>query len=211
MTPLPAATGQLTGSQLEGVLLPTSVFPSGYASPTTGPITSGGALTTAPATYDLAKISCATFIQHFGTTGFGETAMVTGSVAGLGLSGTGQAFDQLVYQFATPADATAFIDGARSLAARCASFSAQANGATGKFTLSGATGSPVGGHPTVSLTETGTLSGEALSLDTLLCASGVDVFGATAVGVKTAAPTAPATATIVYKLMQRQPAVALLN
>jgi len=71
-------------------------FPAGFATPSTGTITSAGSLTSGPATYDLATVSCATFIQHFGTTGFGETAMVSGSVAA-----AGQAYDQLVYQFGT--------------------------------------------------------------------------------------------------------------
>jgi hypothetical protein len=206
MTPIAGASQQLTGTQLESVLLPLSTFPSGFASPASGPITSGGSLTTGPAMYDLAKITCATFVQHFGTTGFGETAVVTGSVAA-----GGQAFDQTIYQFGTPAEATAFVDGVRSLAARCGSFTAQANGSNGKFSLSTAPGSPVGGHPSTSVTQIGTLSGQSLTLDTLLSASGVDVFGATAVGVKTGAPAVPTRETIVYQLMQRQAAAAVLG
>jgi hypothetical protein len=206
MTPLAAATGQLTGTQLESVLLSVSVFPSGFASPPGGPITSGGSLTSGPAKYDLATISCASFIQHLGRTGFGETAMVTGS-----LSGTNQAYDQLIYQFATPAAATAFMNGIHALAARCGSFTTGASGSTDKFSLSAAPGSPLGGHPTLSLAQTGTLNGKQVTVETLLCASGVDVFGATAVGVAAGAPAVPARETIVYKLMQRQAAVSLLN
>jgi hypothetical protein len=206
MTPLAAAAGQLTGSQLETVLLPTSVFPAGFASATRGPITSGGSLTTGAATYDLAKISCATFIEHLGNTGFGETAMVTGSVVG-----THQAYDELIYQFTTAAGATAFADGIRSLAGRCGSFTAQDNGSAGTFSLSAATGGALGGHPTLTLTETGTLRGEKITAITLLCASGVDVFGATSVGVTTGAPAVPARETIAYQLMQRQAAASVLG
>ena len=114
MTPLAAATGQLTGTQLESVLLPASDFPAGFATPSTGPITSGGSLTTAPATYNLATISCATFIEHLGTVGFGETAMVSGSVAA-----AGQAYDQFIYQFGSASAASAFVAGVQSLAGRC--------------------------------------------------------------------------------------------
>jgi hypothetical protein len=207
MTPLAAASGQLTGTQLESVLLPPTDFPAGFATPSTGPITSGGSLTTGPATYDLATISCATFIEHLGTVGFGETAMVSSS------SGTsGQAFDQFVYQFGTAAGATAFVAGVQSLAGRCGSFTATANGSTGRFSLRATAGSPVGGHPAVELVQTGTLGGTKQDLDTLLCASGVDVFAGGVVGLGgTPPPAAPTTQTIVYTLMQRQAAAAVLG
>jgi hypothetical protein len=207
MTPLPAAAGQLTGTQLESVLLPASDFPAGFATPTTGPITSGGSLTSGPATYNLATISCATFVQHLGTVGFGETAMVSG-----GVSTSGQAYDQLIYQFASASAATAFVAGVQSLAGRCGSFTATANGSTGTFSLQSTAGTPVGGHPTLELLQTGTLGASALVLDTLFCASGVDVFGASGVGVGGApAPALPTKETIIYSLMQRQAAVAVLN
>src|SRR3984957_7876858 len=207
MTPLPAAAGQLTGTQLESVLLPESDFPAGFATPSTGPVSSGGSLTTGPASYNLATISCATFIQHFGTTGFGETAMVSGSAADVG-----QAYDQFIYQFASAPQATAFASGVQALADRCGSFTATANGESGTFSLRAAPGTPVGGHPSVELQQAGTLGGSKLVLDTLLCASGVDVFAASGVGVggDTPPPQVP-NETIVYQLMQRQAAAAGLG
>ena len=207
MTSLPAAAGQLTGTQLESVLLPESDFPAGFATPSTGPVSSGGSLTSGPATYDLATISCSTFVQHFGTTGFGETAMVSGSAADVG-----QAYDQFIYQFATAPQAAAFVSGARALAGRCGSFTATANGQAGKFSLRPAAGTSVGGHPSVELLQDGTLGGSKLVLDTLLCASGVDVFAASGVGVGgNAAPAQVAKETIVYQLMRRQAAAAVLG
>jgi hypothetical protein len=211
MTPLPAASGQLTGTQLESVLLPESDFPAGFAAPSTGPVSSGGSLTSGPATYDLATISCATFIQHLGTTGFGETAMVWGSAASSSTT-AGQAYDQLIYQFASPSQATAFVAGVQGIAGRCGSFTAAANGETGRFSLQAAAGTAVGGHPTVELLQTGTLGKSKLVVDTLLCASGVDVFAASGVGVGgAAAPALPTKESIVYQLMQRQAAEALLG
>jgi len=207
MTPLPAAAGQLTGTQLESVLLPEADFPAGFATPSTGPVSSGGSLTTGPASYDLATISCATFVQHFGTTGFGETALVWGSAADVG-----QAYDQFIYQFATAPQATAFVSGVQALAGRCGSFTATANGQAGTFSLRAAPGSPVGGHPCVELLQSGTLGGSKLALDTVLCASGVDVFAASGVGIgKNAVPTQVAGQTIVYQLMRRQAAAAVLG
>jgi hypothetical protein len=207
MTPLPAAAGQLTGTQLESVLLPESDFPAGFATPSTGPVSSGGSLTTGAASYNLATISCGTFIQHFGTTGFGETAMVSGSAADVG-----QAYDQFIYQFASASQATAFVSGVQALAGRCGSFAATANGQKGTFLLRAAAGSAVGGHPTVELEQAGTLGGSKLVLDTLLCASGVDVFGAAGVGVGgNAVPPQVSKESIVYRLMQRQAAAAVLS
>jgi len=216
MTPLAAATGQLTGTQLESVLLPATDFPAGFATPSGSPITSGGSLTTGPATYNLATISCATFIQHLGTTGFGETAMVSGSVAQTatvsGVGTSGQAYDQVIYQFGTAAAAAAFVTGIQALAGRCGSFTAAANGSTGTFSLRSAQGTPVGGHPTLEVLQSGTLGKSKLVLDTLFCASGVDVFAASGVGVGgVAAPVLPTKETIVYTLMQRQAAVAVLG
>jgi hypothetical protein len=207
MTPLPAAAGQLTGTQLESVLLPESAFPAGFATPPTGPVSSGGSLTSGLASYNMATISCATFIQHFGTTGFGETAMVSGSAADVG-----QAYDQLIYQFATAPQAAAFVSGVRALAGRCGSFTATANGQAGTFSLRAAAGTSVGGHPSVGLLQDGTLGRSKLVLDTLLCASGVDVFAASGVGVGgNAAPAQVAKETIVYQLMRRQAAAAVLG
>jgi hypothetical protein len=207
MTPLPAAAGQLTGTQLEPVLLPESDFPAGFATPSTGPVSSGGSLTAGPASYDLATVSCATFTQHFGTTGFGETAMVSGSAADVG-----QAYDQFIYQFATASQAAAFVSGVQSLAGRCGSFTATANGESGTFSLRAAAGAAVGGHPSVELLQAGTLGGSKLVLNTLLCASGVDVFAAADVGVgRNAPPVQLAKETIVYRLMQRQAAAAVLG
>ena len=206
-TSLPAAAGQLTGTQLESVLLPQSDFPAGFATPSSGPVSSGGSLTSAPASYNLATISCATFVQHFGTTGFGETAMVSGSAADVG-----QAYDQFIYQFATAPQAAAFVSGVQALAGRCGSFTATANGQSGTFSLRAAAGATVGGHPSVELRQDGTLGGSKLVLDTLLCASGVDVFAASGVGVGgNAAPTQVPKETIIYQLMRRQAAAAVLG
>ena len=206
MTPLAAAAGQLTGTELESVLLPASDFPSGFAASSSGATTSGGSLTSGPASYPLATVSCSDFVQHLGLTGFGETAMAADSVVG-----TDQAYDQLIYQFAAASGAQAFVAGLESLAARCTSFTAPANGGTVTFSLKAAPGGTLAGLPTVELLQTGKVSGSALTLDTLFTASGVDVFAASAVGLGTTAPTAPAMQTIIYNLMKRQAAAAVLG
>jgi hypothetical protein len=132
--------------------------------------------------------------------------MVSGSVAD-----SGQAYDQLIYQFGTAAAASAFVTGIQALAGRCGSFTAAANGSTGTFSLRATQGTPVGGHPALEVLQTGTLAKSKLVLDTLFCASGVDVFAASGVGLGTGAPAVPAKETIIYNLMKRQAAAAVLG
>jgi hypothetical protein len=206
MTPLAAASGQLTGTELESVLLPASDFPGGFAASSSGPVTSGGSLTSGAAIYPLATVSCSDFVQHLGSTGFGETAMAADSVVG-----TDQAYDQVIYQFPSASAASAFVAGVRSLAARCTSFTAPADGATATFSLKATPGDTLAGLSTVELLQTGNVSGSALTLDTLLTASGVDVFAASGVGLGTGAPTTPAKETLLYDLMKRQAAAAVLG
>jgi hypothetical protein len=207
MTPLPAAAGQLTGTELASVLLPASDFPAGFTASSSGATTSGGSLTTGPAQYPLATISCTEFVQHLGSTGFGETGMAADSIAG-----TNQAFDQAVYQFSSAAEASAFAAGISPLATRCPSFSAPVSGsATTTMRMKATPGDSVAGRPTVELVQTATASGSALTLDTLFTASGVDVFVVSAVGLGTGAPAVPAKETIIYNLMKRQAAAAELG
>ena len=206
MTPVPAASGQLTGTQLQTVLLPQSFFPAGFTASSASAVTSGGALTSAPAQYNLATTDCATFINHLGNTGFGETAMASDSFVG-----QEQAFDQVVYQFSSPAAAAAFVSGVKALASRCNTFTATDNGAKGEFSLHAAAGPVVAGHPTLDLKQAGVLNGSTLTLDTLLSASGVDVFAGAAVGLGVGAPAGLARETIVYNLMKRQAAAAVLG
>ena len=207
MTPLPAAAGQLTGTQLASVLLPASDFPAGFTASSSGATTSGGSLTSGPAQFPLATISCSEFVQHLGSTGFGETGMAADSVAG-----TGQAYDQAVYQFSTAAEASAFAAGISPLAGRCPSFSAPVSGsATTTMRMKATPGDSVGGRPTVELLQTATADGSALTLDTLFSASGVDVFVVSGVGLGKGAPVVPAKETIIYNLMKRQAAAAELG
>lgn len=206
MSALPAAAGQLTGTQLTAVLLPQSSFPAGFTLSSSSAISSGGSLTSGPAAYDLATTSCATFVDHLGNTGFGETAMASNSAVG-----EQQSFDQVVYQFGSAAAASDFVAGVKALAARCRSFTVSDDGATGTLSLTASPGPAVGGHPSLDLVQQGTIGGSSLVLDTLFTASGVDVFAGAAVGLGVAAPVSLAKETIVYDLMKRQQAAAVLG
>jgi len=207
MTPLPAAAGQLTGTDLESVLLPASDFPAGYMASSSGPTTSGGSLTSGAVQYPLATISCSSFVQHLGSTGFGETGMASDSIVG-----SDQAYDQAIYQFSTAAEASAFVTGVSSLAARCPSFTAPITSTTNTTMKMKATpGDSVAGLATVQLLQTATANGSALTLDTLFTPSGVDVFVVSGVGFGKPAPVDPAKEAIIYNLMKRQAAAAVLG
>jgi len=206
MSSQPQASGQLTGTQLETALLPQSSFPAGFTLSSSNAVNSGSTLTSSPAKYHLATISCATFLQHLGSTGFGETAMAANSFAA-----QSQAYDQFVYQFGSAGAASDFVTEITALAGRCHSFTLTDNGATGTFSLSAADGGQVGGHPSVELRQAGKIGGSSISLTMQLSASGVDVFGAATVGVGESEPTGVATSTIVYTLMKRQVAAAELG
>jgi hypothetical protein len=206
MSSLAAAGGQLTGNQLVQALLPASFFPAGFKASQV-PVSSGGALTSGPATFNLATVDCATFVYHLGRNGFGETALAASSSVG-----TGQVYDQVVYQFPSADAATAFVAGVRGVAGRCGKpFSANEGTASGTFTLSVKDGALVGGHSSVDLAQTGKLGGSSLVLNTLLVPSGVDVFLAASVGIGGGAPAVPARETIAFDLMKRQAAAALLG
>ncbi len=206
MSALPQASGQLTGTQLASALLSQSYFPAGFTLAQSSAVSTGDSLSSAPARYDLATVSCTDFASHLGSTGFGETAMAANSFVG-----QGQAFDQVVYQFGSAAAASSFVEGIRSLALRCKSFTATDNGSSGTFSLAASPAAPVGGHPSLELAQTGTISGSRVTLDTLFSASGVDVFAGSAVGLGTSVPTGLAGQTIVYTLMKRQAAAAQLG
>jgi hypothetical protein len=201
-SPLPAASGQLTGTQLQTVLLPQSSFPSGFALSSSSAVSAGAS----PASYDLATMSCASFVNHFGNTGFGESGLAANSY-----SSQSQAFDQMVYQFPDAATAARFVSGLQSLAGRCRSFTATGNGSTGTFSLQARAAAPVGAHPSAQLLQTGKIGGSPVTLATLVTVSGTDVFAVAAVGLGAAAPTSPATQALVYDLMKRQAAAAFLG
>jgi hypothetical protein len=205
-TPQPAASGQLTGTQLESVLLPAADFPAGYAAASSGPVSSGNSLTLGVAKYSLATMSCSTFVEHLGSPGFGESAMAYD-----GISASGKAFDEFLYQFPSAAQAGAFVSGIASLAGRCASFQLTSNNVTATFKLTTTAGPAVGGHPTTQVTETGKVGAQPVDLSLLLCADGVAAFGVAAVGAGGAAPTTPAREDVMYNLMKRQAAAALLS
>jgi hypothetical protein len=205
-SPLPRASGQLTGTALQTVLLPQSFFPAGFSLSPSSAVSSDGNTQSTPARYDLATVTCADFVQHLGNAGFGESAMAANSMAR-----SGQVFDQLVYQFASSVAASGFVSGIRALAARCGSFTASDNGTGGTLSMHAKAAPAVGGHPSLLLQLSGKLGSSPLTLDARFTVSGADVFGAATAGVASEPPASPATDVMIYTLMKRQAAAAVLG
>jgi hypothetical protein len=82
---------------------------------------------------------------------------------------------------------------------------------SGTYGLRATDGAALGGHPTLFLGESGSTAATKLVINTLFSASGVDVFAASAVGIDAGAPAVPAAGTIIYNLMKRQAAAAVLS
>jgi hypothetical protein len=118
---------QLTGSQLAAALLPARTFPHGYIYDESTSRNSGKRLETGPAKYHLAGITCMTFDNVYGGSGFGETAYANNYYSTLVdnyTASTGSAFAQSIYQFASASAARSLWLGLRSVAVRCPGFGA---------------------------------------------------------------------------------------
>jgi hypothetical protein len=174
-----AGTVQVTGHQLEAALLPASDFPVGYQA--SGESDTGSRLETSPAKYNLPTMSCATWEQEFGLTGFGETAAASDSIDPPSRGATRDAgYAQLVYQFRTAGVASTFFRGTRAVAA-----------------------APVGGHAAFWIDETVSASGYTVQGHALLTDVGTDVYGIESLGIGIAPPASPAPASLTLKLIAR--------
>jgi hypothetical protein len=202
---LPPATGQLPGDLLRWALLPRENFPSGFA-PAAPVITSGSRLSKAPVRYKLATLGCGEFVSRLGTPGFGETAMAADDFAGRGLR-----FRQMIYQFPTPAAATAFVSGVYALTSRCGEFNATEYGMTEQVSMHPDRIETLPGYISVELFPLSDPGGDAVNGRELFTASGVDVFVAAKYDFVSNPPTNPELETMTYYLMKRQAAAALLQ
>ena len=183
MTPLAAASGQLTGTQLESVLLPQSDFPAGFATPRDradqlGRVADLGHGHLQPGDDLLRDVHPAPGHRR-----------VRRDRDGVGQRRPLRARRTTSWSTSSPRRRRR----RRSFPA-CRRWPAGAGRSRRRPTARPArsrcgrrAGAAVGGHPTVELLQTGTLGSSKLVLDTLFCASGVDVFAASGVGVGGAA------------------------
>ena len=188
---------QLTGVQLLSALVPRSDFPPGFKIPKDGVFDSGGRLENSPARFHLSTMSCKSFANNFGDTGFGETATAAEILAN---SKSTQAFGQQVYQFKTSSAATAIFKGIRAISRRCLA-----------FLLSGVSGLSVHafdaprilGHPTFEVNESGTTLGVRIAVGTVFTVAGTDLYFTIKIGITVAPPGSPSGRTTMTRLIKR--------
>jgi hypothetical protein len=184
------APAQLTGTQLKAALLPASYFPPGYNVTKNQNYNSGPRLEHGPARYHRASFSCQRYL--FGTipeSGFGETAIASDIIAA-----APAAFGQDVYQFATPAQATAFYQQLYAFTWRCRSITGSYRGMVRRFTTQFIRRTHVGRYPAFRALQTFTATGFPATLnDSTTTLAGTDVYSLTAAGQKVpATPAVPA-------------------
>jgi hypothetical protein len=190
-------TVQLTGVQLLAALLPAADFPAGYKLDKSDVYDSGRHLENSPAQYHLSTMSCSSFTYNFGGTGFGETATAGDDFEKNNYT---TVYLQQVYQFKTGRTAASFFRGMFAIAHRCRS-----------FVLSGVSGilthvfdaSPVGGHRTFQVNQSGTLQGILVGVDSVITVAGTDVFYVGSLGVGFAPPSNPSGRTTMLRLIRR--------
>ncbi len=180
------------------MLLPAADFPASFAVSQQGSSDSGSSLEKAAATYDVSTMSCSDWDNYFTGSGFGETAYSADSVAS---STRDESYGQVVYQFGSPAAASRFFGGVRSLPGRCRSFTAGGGGAADRVTMRSGTASPVDGRQAFWIKQATSVVGASSKIDTLFALDGTDVFAVSASGVGTAPPSSPAPATLLQKLI----------
>ena len=188
---------QLTGAQLASRLLPPSSFPSGYKIVKSGTYNSGRRLESGPARHHLATFSCKTYIvKGLARTGFGETATAA-SIVGNKQS---QAYQQVVFQFDSSAQATTFYRQLYAFTVRCRTVTAPFNHGTARLTTQSLKKTHLGKLPAFLAKQTLSATGLRATInDTLATVSGRDVVFIDAAGQKV--PSKPALSTAVQHLV----------
>jgi hypothetical protein len=192
------ASIQLTGVQLLSALLPRSDFPAGFKLDKPGVFDSGGNLENSPARFHLSTMSCKSFANNFGNTGFGETATAADDF----VNGTStQIFGQQAYQFKTSSAATAFFKGLRAISRRCVAFVLSG---VGSGVSAHAFDAPrILGHPTFQVNESGTVLGLRTAIGMVFTVAGTDLYFAIKLGITVAPPGSPSGRTTITRLIKR--------
>jgi len=193
-----ATPAQLTGTQLASRLLPPASFPAGYKIVKSGTYNSGGHLEHGPAQHHLATFSCKTYIvKGLPRTGFGETATAA-SIVGNKQS---QAYQQVVFQFASAKQAAAFYRQLYAFTVRCRTVKASFHG-TVRLTTQSLKKTHLGTLPAFLAKQTLSATGFRATInDTLATVSGRDVVFIDAAGQKV--PSKPALRAAVQGLVTR--------
>jgi hypothetical protein len=194
-----ATPAPLSGTQVAARLLPPSSFPNGYKIVKSGTYNSGGRLEHGPVRHHLATFSCKTYIiKGLPRTGFGETATAA-SIVGNKQS---QAYQQVVFQFASAKQAATFYRQLYAFTVRCRTVTASFHG-TIRLTTQSLKKTHLGTLPAFLAKQTLSATGFGAPTinDTLATVSGRDVLFIDAAGHKV--PSKPALRTAVQNLVTR--------
>ena len=189
---------QLTGTQLLAALLPRSDFPAGFKLDKSGVFDSGRHLENSPAHYHLSTMSCSSFSENFGGTGFGETATAFDDFVNRTDTAS---YAQQVYQFKTRSAATSFSKGLRAISRRCHSFLLDSL-ATSIITQA-FDAPPIGGYRTYQVNQSGAVLGVLIAIHMVFTVAGTDVFFTANLGIVVAPPSSPSPRTSMLKLITR--------
>ena len=179
--PIPAASQtQLTGTKLKSTLLPLSGFPAGTEVDTQSGSDSGPALLTSRQDLTPPVLDC----QHSGqslitaTVGFtaGATQLLYDATLDHPSSYHQRRYGQVVFQFATASRSTEFFDWIRSTFTRCPSVTTTEGNATAVVKQTVSPASPVAGHQTLLVRQTGTVKGVNVDAVALVTIDGTDVY-----------------------------------
>ena len=189
---------QLTGVQLLSALLPRSDFPAGFKLDKSGVFDSGRRLENSRARFHLSTMSCKSFANNFGNTGFGETATAADDFVNSKFT---QIFGQQVYQFKTSSAAAAFFKGLRAISRRCPAF--LLSGVASGVSVHAFDAARILGHPTFVVNESGTILGVKLTIGTTFTVAGTDLYFIIKIGISVAPPGSPSGRTTMIRLIKR--------
>jgi hypothetical protein len=192
------ASIQLTGVQLLSALLPRSDFPAGFKLDKSGVFDSGGHLENSPARFHLSTMSCKSFANNFGNTGFGESATAADDFVNGSFT---QIFGQQVYQFKTSSAATAFFKGLRAISRRCVAF--LLSGVGSGVSAHAFDAARILGHPTFDVNESGSVQGVRIALGMVFTVAGTDLYFTIKFGITVAPPGSPSGRTTITRLIRR--------
>jgi hypothetical protein len=208
VNPLPPATQlQLTGTELNLALLPSSDFPAGFVIDAQESSNSGSSLVTPSPTPSATAQDCtqrmnAAVFPQSSMTGVATELLVDLSIRHFSAYHQVQV-GQFVFQFPAPSAASGYLEALRGVVASCPTQTSTAKGAKGTQKAVFTTAPPVAGHPAFLLVQSGTTNGVPFVTRTLFALDGADVclLSETAVGVPV--PARPSLAALIAKLIAR--------
>lgn len=160
--------------------VPSGIYPSSITATPEGEYTTGDVVSV-KSKYDFATMSCSDAVQYSGAPEFGEEAYLLNQ--GQNSSGS-ENYAYGAYEFASAAQATAFVQAAAAKYAACGSFTASDNGTGVPVTLSVGPASAAqvpAANATADLRQTATVNGKTIEAEFVMSADGnVVVFAESA-------------------------------